>query len=179
MSLVIYRTSQGRIFEYFVIFSLIALASAGAAVFLGGQFAQARDAQRIGDIGTLRNALELYRVDHGAYPSVPSATSVDASWGVLEETLRPYISLIPQDPINKMSEEGAAPFVYGYYSAKKRDTADTVVRGPDNYVITFRLEKPEKAFRHSAINIGVVTTHGFSSPLELTDSAGVYLVRAP
>lgn len=179
MSISVKRTSQNRMFAYFLVFSLLALVTAAATVFLGEKFAEARDVERIGDITVIRNALELYHVDHGAYPNIPAATSADASWDALGEQLRPYLSSLPRDPVNTPSgERPIEGFVYGYFSAQKQQDGNEM-KGPGNYVITFRLEKPLSAFRHSTVNTGVVTARGISAPIELTGSAGVYVVRAP
>ncbi|KKS84418.1 MAG: LspG (Type II protein secretion LspG pseudopilin) [Candidatus Gottesmanbacteria bacterium GW2011_GWB1_43_11] len=57
------------------------LATAGYASFLGSQ-KNARDSRRKVDLETIRQALELYRLDNGQYPfDDPFTTSCDSSLG--------------------------------------------------------------------------------------------------
>ena len=112
------------------------LATAGYASFLGSQ-KNARDSRRKVDLETIRQALELYRLDNGQYPfDDPFTTSCDSSLGFvvsnalgcaaatggdwsaslgLKPALVPnYLSKLPIDPINKFGSYSSDSSFYNY-----------------------------------------------------------------
>ena len=169
---------NNRILEYFVVFIIIVSLTVVSFVLLQGIFAETRDSQRVGDIATIRTALELYHIDHGAYPHTGWVNSATASWDTLGEALRPYLRSLPLDPVNDASApvERTGAFNYSYYSSEKKNRGEGK---PDDYVLVFRLEKPETAPLHQKTERGLSTTHRNFSFVELTGQEGIYAVKAP
>jgi len=169
---------NNRILEYFVVFIIIVSLTVVSFVLLQGILAETRDSQRVGDIVTVRTALELYHIDHGVYPHTGWANSATASWNTLGEALRPYLTTMPLDPINDAMDrvERTGAFNYSYYSAEKKNRGED---GRDDYVLVFRLEKPETAPLHQKAERGLSTAHGTFSFVELTGEEGIYAIKAP
>ncbi len=172
--------ASNRMFELFVVFAVVVLACAVSFIFLSDILEQARDAKRINDIAAVRNALELYHLDHGTYPSTGWTNSATESWDTLGQMLRPYITAMPIDPINDASGrvEHTGAFNYTYYSVKKENGAGGTAGGSD-YLIVFHLEKPKRASEYQQADVGLVTAHGTVTFLKLTHADGIYVVRAP
>lgn len=99
--------------ELLVAISIVALLSSIVIASIGSGRAKARDAKRAGDLIQLRNALELYRQDNGAYPSTGGMNNVYMEDGCINQSagvgdsktanwipgLAPtYISELPHDP---------------------------------------------------------------------------------
>jgi type II secretory pathway pseudopilin PulG len=174
------RFVQNRFVEYFMATALIALATASSFIFLGSALADARDSTRMSDISAIRSSLELYYIDHGAYPDVAFANSAADSWGALEETVRPYGGGLPRDPLNERGEsvERAGTFNYSYYGIGDRiDGKDA--KGPRDYALVFRLEKPDQLPKYEKAPGGVKTLRGTFVPLALADVPGIVIVTAP
>ena len=58
-----------------------------------------RDAKRIGDLNQIKLALELYRGDHGVYPSAGGWTGhCNAGDNWIPELVPDYIQVLPKDP---------------------------------------------------------------------------------
>lgn len=171
-------TFRNRALEFFVVSALLLLAAVVSFIFLSGVLAQARDIRRVSDISALRNALELYYIDHGGYPSTGWTNSATASWDTLGQMLRPYITVMPHDPINDRSGrvEHTGAFNYSYYSLKKQDT---VGEAQSDYLIVFHLEKPKRASQYQQADVGLVTARGKVAFLQMIHADGIYIVRAP
>lgn len=118
--------------------AIIAVLAAIVVVNVNGYVAKARDARRVADLRSIRTALELYFADHGFYPpasnftDITSPASYDDAAGTygdhsfiatewqhnanntaLGDYLKPYLSVMPVDPINS----NANPFdTDGHYS---------------------------------------------------------------
>jgi general secretion pathway protein G len=98
--------------ELLVVISIIGLLSSIVLTSLNTARSKSRDTKRIEDLSQLRNALELYRQDHGIYPivtedyvSFAEIHSIDSKWksntNSLAQALVPnYISSLPIDPTN-------------------------------------------------------------------------------
>lgn len=95
--------------ELLVVVSIIAMLTSIVLASLSNAKMKARDTKRIQDLIQIRNALELYYSDNGAYPiptggnlyafSAPTAYP-NESWSNLEIPLNKYITKLPVDPIN-------------------------------------------------------------------------------
>lgn len=167
-------TVGSRALEFFVVCSVIVVISSISFILLSGTLAEARDSQRVGDIASIRRALELYHLDHNQYPATGWVNSGDASWDEFAGLLTPYITAVPRDPLNqtegKVEKTGA--FNYTYYSPKQ-GTAQ------NEYVLVFRLEQPDQAaFRQHAV-AEFETDHGTFSFEDLTGVPGIFAMRAP
>ncbi len=170
-------TTSSRLLEYFLVCAIIVLIIAVAVTFLQDTLASTRDSQRVGDIASLRQALELYFIDHGSYPNTGWINSGDASWDKLAVPLAPYLSPLPRDPRNegggKVERDGA--FNYSYFSSSKPGA----VGGDNDYVLVFRFERPEAAAAHQKADVGVITAHGTFTFYELTGQKGLQSLSSP
>ncbi len=115
--------------ELLVVVSIIGLLASVVLVSLNGARTKARDAKRSADLNQFNKALELYAADNGGlYPQTDDAYSVDWGnncpgpvvnggpsvafqsgcghcnrWCWLADTLKPYMSQMPKDPLNNSS----------------------------------------------------------------------------
>ncbi len=89
--------------------------------------AKGRDAKRLGDLKSIESALQLYYDDHGDYPPVTTPGGSLAGWEVsfipdYLESLVPYFSRVPSDPINfgpptsMFNPRPDGTFFYMYYN---------------------------------------------------------------
>ena len=136
-------TFGSRLFEYFVVVSVVTIVGGGSLVFLGDALARARDAQRVADVVALRTAFELYHTEHGAYPQV-AAESTEANWQLFDEHMSPYLSALPRDPRNS---DG-----YGYVYRATRD-AQT---GRSDYALVVRFERPAEVALAAQVRVAIV-----------------------
>lgn len=137
------RTFGRRFFEYFVVAGVIVTLTAVSFVFLSDALAKARDAQRIADMVALRTALELYHSDFQEYPDT-MATSDSETWDTFEESLAPYLSALPTDPLEKTGE-----YHYEYRAMRDEET------GRSDYVLSFRLERSEDSPLAGQVNLAL------------------------
>lgn len=100
------------IVELLIVIVVIAVLAAISVVAYTGVQQRARDTTRTNDSTTIRKALELYKADHGTYPTGGYYTSTGANWATLSNALRPYTggADLPKDPIND------ATYYYRYLS---------------------------------------------------------------
>jgi len=161
------RGFKSRFFEYFVAVSVIVILTAVSFIFLSDALASARDAERIADMVALRTALELYRSDHGRYPS-GVANSGSADWEDFGLLMEPYLSSVPRDPINDTTGrvEETSAYNYTYRATRREDT------GAPSYALTFRLERQKGAPLAAQVNIALAADTGAPIP-------GVYTLSAP
>lgn len=124
--------------ELLVVIAIIGLLSSVVLASLNTARAKGRDAKRLSDIKQLQIALELYLDDNGSYPVSSWVHSDEARWETsLGAALSPYISTMPEDPLNNRSHSGsthgAYQYVYSYYSNGYGGAGKW-------YMIPFRLE---------------------------------------
>ena len=101
--------------ELVVVISILAILSGVLVPRVSKHIQSSRDARRLADVKTIRNAVEQYYMDKGAYPAADRNSSY-GGWDVSHDgdfitTLRNdgYLEEMPEDPIN---DEG---FHYRYY----------------------------------------------------------------
>lgn len=166
---------SNRVFEYFVVFVVVMVISVFGFIQLNRALAEARDSRRIGDVNTLRSALELYYLDHGGYPKTGWVNSAAASWNDLGTALHQYLPNLPIDPINEQEGpvEQRGSFNYSYYSAQDEE------EHYNDYVIVFRLETTPDVNTAAQANIGVVTAKGLITYYEMTGEEGLYSLSSP
>lgn len=176
MQIVGRRSWSKRVLEYFVVASLIVLATAVSLMIFGGTFTDARDARRTADVDALRKALQQYYADHGDYPKMDWVNSADDSWEKLGMKLAPYLTEIPKDPKNEASGpvERTGAFNYSYYSTSKVNA----IGGKKDYVLVLRLDHPEKSTLVSDDSIDIAS---FQKALGVVipDTHGILFLRAP
>jgi type II secretion system protein G len=115
------------IVELLIVIVVIGILAAITIVAYNGVQSRARDTLRIDGIGKIRDALELYRVDNGVYPTaINSGTTTTGNvypgggWEVAQVTpatwldrLAPYMQgKIPTDPVN----DSAHYYYYYFYT---------------------------------------------------------------
>lgn len=89
------KQSGFTIVELLIVIVVIGILAAITIVAYNGIQTRARNAERTSEISSLQKALELYKVDNGAYPTSDGIYSL----APLTTALVPkYISAIPTDP---------------------------------------------------------------------------------
>lgn len=122
--------------ELLVVISIIGLLASVVLASLNSARAKARDATRLATVRQIGNVLQLYYDANGAFPSTAGCNNgwcclghgtagrcwAGGIWGsdALDASLVPYLSKIPDDPLNNTSGYGDA---YTY-------RVDTDVNGP-------------------------------------------------
>jgi len=133
--------------ELLVVISIIGLLASVVLASLNTARSKARDAQRLGDLHQLQNALLLYYDKNGQYPDTAAAcngggecSSAQASWNTAVNPLyvlvtQGFISKLPVDPKNTPANNAlqSASSDYSYYYS------DTSVGGNPNYRQTYDL----------------------------------------
>jgi len=119
--------------EILVVILIISIFSMIVFAFLNSARLRARDTERVQDLTQIMNALELYYTDNGHYPLInppPAGYGVlseptppwapGEDWSQLAIALKPYISSLAVDPINKDIYSGscflAGAHFYSYYN---------------------------------------------------------------
>ena len=90
--------------ELLVVIAIIGILSAVVLVSLNSARAKSRDARRLSDMHSLKNALELYSLDNNnQYPAAPGSSTWLADVTGLNPT---YIAAIPVDPLSSGPKVG-------------------------------------------------------------------------
>ena len=118
------------IVELLIVIVVIAILAAISIVAYNGIQARARDSQRTQDMASIMKALELYKIDNGAYPpsggqdspntsadvpsGYPSSSAYGYSYATNDSWLKSlrngkYITTAPKDPVNNDAQ------YYSYY----------------------------------------------------------------
>lgn len=86
--------------ELLIAVSILTILTALGLLFFGGALKNARDHQRLKDLNTIAQALEMYRNDFHYYPSSSSDTdSMDnLKFNLVDQ--KNYLSEMPADPLN-------------------------------------------------------------------------------
>jgi prepilin-type N-terminal cleavage/methylation domain-containing protein len=125
-----YKNSAGfTLIELLVVIAIIGVLSAVVMTFVNGARIKGRDADRIQDLNSMVQALELYADDHNrAYPpgtlgGQAARSDDEASWQSLENHLSSYISSLPH-PVS------APSWLYEYtYYASNNNTLHIPIAG--------------------------------------------------
>ena len=129
------RTRGFTLIELLVVIAIIGMLASIVLASLGSARVKARDARRIADMRSIRNALELYIDTNHAYPPNGYWTcSFDAAaWGGLQTALAPYIASLPKDPTNNGYPwaTGQYGYCYGRISVNEYDLV-TQLEDPNN-----------------------------------------------
>ncbi|MCX6764571.1 MAG: DUF2341 domain-containing protein [Candidatus Nealsonbacteria bacterium] len=92
--------------ELLVVIAVVGIISGVAFAWVQGERAKGRDTKRVAEINTLRDALQLYKMDKGIYPT----STGEEAWCSVEgdnlkpgcdllEKLAPYLPQVPKDPL--------------------------------------------------------------------------------
>jgi type II secretion system protein G len=92
--------------ELLIVISIVAILAGALIPRITSRLALARDARRLSDIHSIRDAIDRYYQDKGTYPPAKASASA-GGWDVsndgdfIPELLeRGYLTELPQDPIN-------------------------------------------------------------------------------
>lgn len=92
--------------ELIVVISILAILAGALIPRVTNRMAHARDARRLADMRTIKNAIDQYYIDKGYFPD-PRQNAVYGGWDVSQDgdfipTLlsEGYLQSIPKDPIN-------------------------------------------------------------------------------
>ena len=106
------RDNRGfTLLELLTVITIVSLIANTVVASMYTAQVRARDAKRLHDLATIRNALNLFYDEHGYYPEIPpgtgtkavvlsTATGGDRDWSILGDQLLPYIDPLPVDPVN-------------------------------------------------------------------------------
>lgn len=87
------------IVELLIVIVIIGILAAITIVAYNGIQNRGNDSRRDSDMTQIKKALEMYKVDNGAYPAVCGADGSGCSASTLSSALSPtYIATVPQDP---------------------------------------------------------------------------------
>ena len=142
--------------ELLVVIAIIGLLSSVVFASLNSARGKARDAKRMADVRQIQTALELYYDTNGSYPVSNWAYSYNTTWNTLQTQLAPYISQLPEDPVNQSTPATSGGQTYSYY-------ANGYGGAGQWYMIVFRLENQNIPFdqqnRSRACN-GIIFNYG-------------------
>jgi prepilin-type N-terminal cleavage/methylation domain-containing protein len=139
--------------ELLVVVAIISLLSSIVLAALSTARAKARDAERIAELRSLTQALELYKNTFGQYPTNEIDPQTDTCFGNMQTFLGPlltqsptkYINEIPNDP--KQGEMSGYPnttvslcYIYVSPPAASGLTCGTRVADDKDYIILFASE---------------------------------------
>lgn len=97
-------SSRGfTLIELLVVIFIIGLLASIVVVSVNAARAKSRDARRIADIATVRNAIEMYADANGQYPAQPASNSscvAATAWVTTTNLVPAYLSVLPRDPRN-------------------------------------------------------------------------------
>ncbi len=128
------KTNSGfTLVELLVVISIIGLLSSFAVVSLNSARAKARDALRKGDMSQIRTALNLFYDDNLSYPICGSWNGNDEDFGAAVDSgstcyntalttalsggTRPFLGVMPRDPLNPNNDPNASnTYLYRYVS---------------------------------------------------------------
>ncbi|MFA4996193.1 MAG: prepilin-type N-terminal cleavage/methylation domain-containing protein [Patescibacteria group bacterium] len=136
------RNRKGfTLIELLVVITIIGILATVIIINVSKARAKASDARRKSDISQIAKAIKMFYTEKGEYPHNPSqdtvhlgrdnSASASSNWGWLggDNYLKPYLNILPTDPINKSSPP---PQHIYYYNA--RDTKNTtLLGGPYNW----------------------------------------------
>ena len=163
--------------ELLVVVAIISLISSVVVAGLNQARSKARDAKRVADIKALEQALELYRNDHGSYPSTLGKCNNSWCFGCAnpqgltiampQMVTGNYISALPVDP--RPTPGAGLCFNYEYVSLPGQTTSsnqwywtcDGRRTNQVQYMLRFQLENPRSGLsRFGGTNPGNGTWSG-------------------
>lgn len=132
------------IVELLIVIVVIGILAGLVVTTYAGVQDRARDAQRKSDITAIQKALELYHIDHGAFPACsnspyvsgdPRGSCYSSSPGLVSALVPRYTSELPVDPIN------STEYRYRYfYGSKKTSDTTYAASSDDNYILVVGYE---------------------------------------
>lgn len=126
--------------ELIIVVSIIAVLAIITIAYFRSQIFKGNDAKRKSDINRIEVAVEEYEKDHNCYPL---AVSCNPGTG-----LRPYLDIIPCDPVTHASyyyehQDAVCPGWYKFYTVLENKNDDAVIEGVGpNSAFNFVLTSP-------------------------------------
>lgn len=94
-----WATQRGfTIVELLIVIVVIAILAAITIVAFNGIQQRGRDGQRMSEVGNIKKAIEMYKVDNGTYPAACASDDAGCSASNLSTYLSIYMRSVPQDP---------------------------------------------------------------------------------
>ena len=123
--------------ELLVVVAIIGILATVVLSSLSSARERARDAKRLADVKTIQNALEMYHLDNGRYPTPSWAGSHTDSWADLEDILGTTLPVDPLNISNSTSEFAArdGEYVYSYHGSGSSTWCSGNI-----YMLVFNLE---------------------------------------
>lgn len=128
--------------ELLTVIAIIGILASIIIVSVNEARKRGRDAKRIAELATVRNALEMYADANGTYPKAtdncwlqiqPGTNSCNGAPDNFSTVIQPYLSTIPKDPIN------SGNYRYELYMGSVSNNSQGF-----QYVIRTRVEDPSK-----------------------------------
>ena len=128
--------------ELLIVLAVVGLLSVVAVIALGNARASARDAVRLADYRDMQASLEIYYLDHLAYPVVSEAQVLGEGMQSCLNTdgfgeagcPSPYLAVVPHDPGNNayryVSEDGISYTIYAALEGNVNGLTGNVLIGP-------------------------------------------------
>jgi prepilin-type N-terminal cleavage/methylation domain-containing protein len=108
------HSSNKKGFTLIELMVVIAIVVIFVGIILGGISTarqNAREKQRIADLGSIELGLTLYKASTGAYPVAPTALEIGKG-GVLDAEIVKYMGGVPKDPLTEASAGGTYSYWY-------------------------------------------------------------------
>lgn len=150
-----HETAGFTIVELLIVVVVIAILASISLVSYTNIQQRARDSQRKHDIQAIIGALELYHLDHGEYPDGSGSTTInsgwsttaDGSWAELATRLKPYLDILPSDPIStpgaNMMLNNVTGYNYAYFTNRSSGVSYCGSWQNQMYILVYRLESSE------------------------------------
>ena len=139
------KSSKGfTLIELLVVIAIIGTLASVILASLSTARTKARDANRMAQIHSIQNALQLYFTATGKFPVSGWTCSNSSGWqtGTLGTDLKPYLSSMPVDPVNQPGASYNGAQTYCYY-------ADNYGGSGDWYMLVFTLENKNLAYEQT------------------------------
>lgn len=135
--------------ELLVVVTIISILATVVLGSVGQAASSARDAERLSDIRTIQQALELFHADNGRYPGVQDGVPTCGDEGFIgvgnpiDAVLLQYLSVVPQDPLHD-----GVNFFYAYdarhnYAPNPDDLDDGFISAGDGGAKVFGVNRFE------------------------------------
>ncbi len=113
--------------ELLVVVAIIGLLASVVLVQIRLTRAKSRDARRVVDNSTIREALELYHSNHQAYPAYPDGIVIDGTDSLSLDLINDkVISQVPADPIN-LSSGAPSECIHDFHYYYEGDSASYIL----------------------------------------------------
>jgi len=129
--------------ELLVVIAIISFIASAAIYSVQVARIKARDTKRIADLSQIRKALDMYFSDNNKYPDMSGSGGVGTgtssytsglqytNWVLLQNALKPYMGVVPNDPINSGNPFWDGGYAYRYIRNLNDKTYDLITQLED------------------------------------------------